>query len=230
MNTNPEACIYCSAPATTRDHVPPACLFPHPRPSNLTTVPACQPCNERWSKDIEYFRAVLLASANLEQDVAASRVRDVVVRSLRRQPDPTRPSASHSAGFASLIRSSIVDAEHFSAGGIYLGLRPAMKMDLARVHTVLRQTIRGLSFLENGRVLPRDYDIRVVLDQFGENVHRSMLGTFGGRVRAPIRRFAEVFEYAVIPAGNEPTSLWVGCFFRRVYFMAHVHRAAEDAA
>jgi len=39
-------CAYCGAPSpTTRDHIPPKGIFPVPRPPDLITVPACEPCN-----------------------------------------------------------------------------------------------------------------------------------------------------------------------------------------
>jgi len=42
--------------ATTHDHVIPRTLIPTPRPANLPTVPACEPCNGGFSKDEEYLR------------------------------------------------------------------------------------------------------------------------------------------------------------------------------
>jgi hypothetical protein len=48
----------------TRDHVPPANLFPEPRPSNLITVPCCRNCNQSYSLDDEAMRVWLAAAAN----------------------------------------------------------------------------------------------------------------------------------------------------------------------
>lgn len=48
-------CIYCGEPATTRDHVPPKCFLDKPYPQNLLTLPACQTCNNSFSKDEQYF-------------------------------------------------------------------------------------------------------------------------------------------------------------------------------
>jgi hypothetical protein len=52
-------CIYCRAPATTRDHTPPKLLLRKPYPSNYRTVPSCERCNASWSLDEEYLRVVL---------------------------------------------------------------------------------------------------------------------------------------------------------------------------
>jgi hypothetical protein len=50
-------CYLCGvAGKLTRDHIPPKCLFPRPRPSNLLTLPCCHRCNNSASKDDEYLR------------------------------------------------------------------------------------------------------------------------------------------------------------------------------
>lgn len=56
---NPElfkSCLYCGSNATTVDHVPPKALLEKPYPPNLYTVPACQTCNNSFSKDEEYIK------------------------------------------------------------------------------------------------------------------------------------------------------------------------------
>lgn len=54
-------CYMCDAPATSREHVPPKCIFPndpHFR-NNLITVPSCDAHNRRKSGDDELLRHVL---------------------------------------------------------------------------------------------------------------------------------------------------------------------------
>ena len=71
-----DRCFACHNPATTREHVPPLCLFPETKDAeegrnlrrNLITVPACADHNLAKSTDDEYFRWVV--STNL----AANRV------------------------------------------------------------------------------------------------------------------------------------------------------------
>ena len=58
----PLSCVYCGKEATTRDHVIPRCLLEKPYPPDLPTVPSCRPCNEGYSKDEEYFLAVMAQS------------------------------------------------------------------------------------------------------------------------------------------------------------------------
>lgn len=69
-------CFVCHNPATTREHVPPLCLFPETKDAeggrdlrrNLITVPACADHNLAKSTDDEYFRLVV------SMNVAANRV------------------------------------------------------------------------------------------------------------------------------------------------------------
>jgi hypothetical protein len=53
----PKLCYLCGTTENlTRDHIPPANLFPDPKPKNLITVDCCKSCNESFSKDDEAFR------------------------------------------------------------------------------------------------------------------------------------------------------------------------------
>lgn len=88
-----DSCFACSSLATTREHVPPACLFPETRDTdgkqdlrrNLITVPACADHNLAKSGDDEYFLWVL--SANLSANsVARQQVSTKLVRAHRRRP------------------------------------------------------------------------------------------------------------------------------------------------
>lgn len=66
---NQEFCYWCGAPATSREHVPPKCLFPEGKDfkdliqkdfrKNLITVPSCDAHNLRKSNDDEYLMICL---------------------------------------------------------------------------------------------------------------------------------------------------------------------------
>src|SRR5690348_10493550 len=82
---SPMTCVYCGHPATTYDHVIPRCLLEKPFPLNLPTVPSCQPCNEAYSRDEQYFLAVM-AQAGCASSLQ-SKIEDggVVDRMLQRE-------------------------------------------------------------------------------------------------------------------------------------------------
>jgi|SRR5580658_3119548 hypothetical protein len=52
-------CVYCGNLATTRDHVVADTILARPLPVNAITVPSCHGCNGKFSKDEQYFTAVL---------------------------------------------------------------------------------------------------------------------------------------------------------------------------
>ena len=52
-------CTYCNAAPTTRDHIPSKVLLSKPYPLNLQVVPACEACNNSFSKD-EVFLSFLI--------------------------------------------------------------------------------------------------------------------------------------------------------------------------
>lgn len=65
---NQEPCYLCGGKdRITREHVPAKGLFPKPRPSNLQTVPCCYDCNNKYSKDDEYFRIAASCLMNVNQ-------------------------------------------------------------------------------------------------------------------------------------------------------------------
>lgn len=74
-----ETCYACNSIATTREHVPPACLFPEAKDNpgdkdlrrNLITVPSCENHNLAKSADDEYFLWVL--STNIPANSIAQR-------------------------------------------------------------------------------------------------------------------------------------------------------------
>jgi len=48
-------CVYCGDRCSTRDHVPSRVLLDEPFPENLPVVPACEKCNNGFSKDEAYL-------------------------------------------------------------------------------------------------------------------------------------------------------------------------------
>lgn len=80
------SCIYCGAAADTVDHVPPRCFLEKPVPLNLTTVPACTSCNQRFSSHEQYAWALIAQIGT--SDALLSKVDEggPVDRALQRAP------------------------------------------------------------------------------------------------------------------------------------------------
>lgn len=132
--TSKQSCIYCGATdSLTADHVPPKCLFPDPKPSDLITVPACEPCNNSLKLDDEYFRICALSQA-YEDPVGEKLWQNKVIGSTLKR-SPTLRSA---------LIQKITTVELRSPAGLYLGATPGLKFDRQRVDRVINRTVRGL--------------------------------------------------------------------------------------
>lgn len=139
-STHSRSCIYCGAPAVTRDHVPPRAILESPYPNNLRTVPSCRECNNGYSKDEEYF-LILLAQVSPSAFLQA-RCADggTINRALSRRP------ALHNR----LINAFDVDDDEEDdpedRGRIVI--RP----EHDRVERIIRKIALGLYVLRFGRV------------------------------------------------------------------------------
>jgi hypothetical protein len=78
-------CIYCGGPAETRDHVPSKYLLDDPLPENVHIVPACNNCNQGFSKDEEYVGS-LLDTWMVGTTTDVSRLRSKVRAKLEEKP------------------------------------------------------------------------------------------------------------------------------------------------
>lgn len=80
-----DACIYCHDLASTREHVPSRILLEdQPYPKNLMVVPACAPCNQKWSRDEAYLACLIDCALNGSTD--SDNLREKVKHTLERQP------------------------------------------------------------------------------------------------------------------------------------------------
>lgn len=146
----PRVCVYCGDPADTEDHVPPACLFPKPRPADLIRVPSCKLCNNRASKDDEYFRLVLCMRRENCEHPAVAKLFPVVLRSLEHP---------QKLGMQRAVAKQLTKLLERTPGGLVVAV-PAYHVDLVRVHRTLARITRGLFYHVFGRRLPADVEAR----------------------------------------------------------------------
>lgn len=76
-------CIYCGGKPETRDHVPSKILIDKPFPENLPVVPACDKCNQGFSKDEEYFACLIeciLRGSTEPEELERKKVKDILKR------------------------------------------------------------------------------------------------------------------------------------------------------
>jgi len=140
-------CYYCGLPADSKDHLPPSCIFPDPKPTNLIHVPSCHNHNSAQSKEDEYFRW-FVATASGESPIAEALIKDKVVRQFKERPKLLRTILQH---------SGYVDAETHS--GIYLGKRPAFKFERNRIQSVITRITKGFFYHFYKQRLPDNYAV-----------------------------------------------------------------------
>lgn len=88
-----ETCYMCCEPATSKEHVPPKCLFPESKDlepgvdlrKRLITVPSCDLHNSGKSKDDEYLLLGLTMNI-LNNGVALSHFQTKILRAITRSP------------------------------------------------------------------------------------------------------------------------------------------------
>lgn len=213
-------CVYCgTTSASTRDHIPPKCLFPTPRPSDLITVPACAKCNSSASKDDEYFRLVLSLRWDTSQNPAANAVSEAAIRQLLR-PEGRVFAESFFRGLQEVC---------LSAPGLSAPIETGLyDVDMKRLNRVGRRILLGLYAHHCGARLPDTCSTRVwCLDALGTSRGEAFANVSGMLRRFVGREFRSVaagaFRYSfmrVKDSHDHPdSSVWLFCFYGVVLFL-----------
>lgn len=139
-----ETCYWCGLPETSREHVPPRCIFPEAKDTqdgtgyreNPITVPSCDEHNMARSKDDEYLLCILAMSI-LNNPIGNQQATTKVLRALKR-----------SNGLTHLVldQNSTVVIEDTKTGKIENTI--AVKVDYQRITNVLHHIVRGVYFHE----------------------------------------------------------------------------------
>ena len=217
MKDSTDLCVYCDAPATTDDHVPPKNLFPKPRPSDLITVRSCESCNCGSKKDDEYFRNILVFHEDVTETTGGSKVWDTVKRSLR------RPQARR---FQRSLAASMFDDFVESDGGVTIGVAPKIQIDAKRMNRVLHRTVKGLYANHFGSPMPASDKLVVYFEQHFQLFPDAIVDYLGDVVayvtKRPHHRIGDdIFEYCYASVEDHPTSsAWAMRFYSSVYFLA----------
>jgi hypothetical protein len=186
-------CCYCGGPSTSRDHVLTRKLFPQPRPSDLITVPSCDPCNNGLSTQEEYFVHVLLSQREADTPVA---------RELRDQLF-AKPRNARRVRMSQRMLSATERAAIHTPAGLYLGHGHILTIDRVKLDSVVDKITRGLYFHAFGERVPPERISEVILTpprEFFQNevVKQIVLEGVGGTVGG------QAFEYRIARAPEPP--------------------------
>lgn len=214
--TDDRVCTYCGLTENlTNDHVPPKCLFLSPRPTDLITVPACKECNNAFSKDDEFFRALVAIQADAAGNRVGQRIWDekVIASTMKRSPALKRDLAK-----------GITTVEVRSYSGLYLGKSPALPFPKKRINRVVERIVRGLLW-HHYRIKPgpaihfqirMDPEIGDIPFSFESHANLSSVG-------------GTVFQYRHNTAIEDPEqSIWLLRFYSTTTFLVLLIR--EDSA
>ncbi len=143
MHDDASRCYMCAAPATSREHVPPKCIFPEQKDipgknyrANLITVPSCEQHNSVKSRDDE-FLMVSLAGLIGNNSIGYHHKFGKVNRAIRR-----------SAG--RLLDAAFIKRDHFRLrlqNNAFLEVIRGTP-DYARLDGALQRIARGLFYHE----------------------------------------------------------------------------------
>jgi hypothetical protein len=144
---HPKVCAYCGKLSFqwTEDHVVPQCLWDdQPLPDHCPKVPACQICNNFWSKHEGYFRSVLALTEKRKHPIA----RKALIS-----------GAAHRHLLAdSQFRNSVIDTTSyvpiFTKTGIFERTAKCFSADMDRLILVVKKIVRGMYFSELRQIVP----------------------------------------------------------------------------
>jgi len=217
MERQTKHCTYCGKlnPETV-DHIPPVCLFPKPRPSDLVTVPCCFSCNKGSSKDDEYFKLTFVIRQDVGDQPAGQKLLSSTLRGLE---NPRKRGM-----LRALIRNMGRNAVH-SPSGLYLGISPTFNVDLERLGRVTNRIVRGLFYKEFDRRLPESHDVQSFAESGLRHLNVDLLTTvrsMAGILKSgPPRMIGDgIFEYWYqATAEDSNTSVWLLRFFASESFL-----------
>lgn len=206
-------CTYCGRNTIlTKDHVPPNNLFISGTLGRIK-VPACEPCNNSYKRDDEYFRLAITSGHEPHEPRS-----DVTLEAISKLAAPEK------TGLRTMMLSRIREVEVFTPGGLYLGNAFGMDVDPIRVYRVLRRVLRGLVFHHLNQRLTPVYEPTVVW--FGEIYDDTpgMDQVFAALRNAERRSIGgHVFSYRFVAVGDPlERSVWYMCFFEHYEFLGFV--------
>ena len=211
MPRKQQECVYCGSMSETQmDHVVPGVLFPKPRPQ-LITVPACARCNLGFSKDEEYFVTTLVGEAVAFGSDQAEKVIKHLFHNVPDKKVPRRRS------LARRIKQQFQEVEVNTNAGLHLGSTHITEIEEDRYNRILEKIVRGLFYIEEGRILPKDSTVKVEIKP-----EPDVLETYKSRLLGMQWKAVgdlEVFTYC-FAHGQKDNTAWLMCFYRSTTVIA----------
>jgi len=144
-----DTCYFCESPATSNEHVPPACLFPEVKDlndgidyrKNLITVPSCNVHNSNKSKDDEYIQLVLI-NGYFNNKAGQKHFNSKIIRAMTRRP--------------SLLAALYENSDPVTVEG---APTVAVTVDRVRFDSAFERVVQGLCVKSYGERWPKEIEI-----------------------------------------------------------------------
>ncbi|NQU04775.1 MAG: hypothetical protein HQ568_01680 [Calditrichaeota bacterium] len=221
---NKETCYFCGAEASSREHVPPKCIFDTSKPhNNLITVPSCDEHNSGLSEDDEYLKWFLLTSA-ADDSLINSRQFEAMIRGINERPK--------------LLASLMQKRKYINiktVSGIDLGFKPGFVIDWTRVNRIFDKIIKGLFYHhvsneEQGKFEVNEVQLSLSIDglNYGLNINEEMKRGFS---MLPLNTIQNgVFSYKFISNPKcKMESYWMQRFFESIFAFTSTSQIEQNS-
>lgn len=208
-------CIYCGAEGPiTRDHVPPKNLFGKPLPPEILKVPSCLRCNNRASKDDEYFRSRFAFRKDIKDHEIVKQIRPVVIRSFER-----KEQAGFARGFLGILRPVEFPGPP--------GPEPAgltYDVELYRLYRVVSRVTHGYHWDQTGQQIDLsacyvgvlgDQELEAAPPEFHDQMHKQFSTTTLTTIGNNVFSFRGVRDM-----DDRRITVWLMTFYERVTFLS----------
>ncbi len=209
MTNKNDKCYVCGKPATTRDHIPPKCIFPESKDipgtkyrDNPIIVPACVEHNCSRSSDDEYFAQVISVVWG-NNDIAEKQFDTKILRSFNKEPTKSIKLAN-----------GWIDVE--IEGGIST---KAIRLDDNRIKNVMTAIFQGLHFHEFSSSAKDEVAILPLFSTSGDNSVNSAVNSAVAQVidSAPFGEYKganpDVFKYRYVKSPENTQTIWELTFY-----------------
>ena len=144
---NRSRCYFCGEASTSREHVPPKCLFPLNQRTNLFVVPSCDLHNCFKSDDDEYLKFVLSISIK-NTNKEKKQILESVLRAAAKSPEKYKTFSN----FSSRVTVKITNTGE---------IQEATKLiiDEKRFHNILTHISRAIFFIHYKKVFKGSVNI-----------------------------------------------------------------------
>lgn len=198
-------CTYCGNKATTDDHIPPKSFFPHPRPSNLITVPSCFECNNSIGKDIDYFLATFMFTKAGESDAGRmlwkERLNRMYIKNL---------------GLRRKIAQNLSLRNLVTPHGIFLGRKMTLTFDETRIYKVVARIAKGFYHAEFGNIIPLSHHLDCLFLNTDKNI--KTVAEYLYMLKDGTNKWPGVFQYKYNRTQDKYGSMWILSFYNYATF------------